>query len=81
MSQRFLVARNPEADSSLPYLLYVPVGTGLILKARDTWPRTSRVYCHRVDAWPDDAEIVEDVAVIECRRRGVAIDLVPRPDS
>jgi hypothetical protein len=76
VSQRFLVARNPEADSSLPYLLYVPVGAGLILKARDTWPRTSRVYCHRVDAWPEEAEVVEDVAVIECRRRGVAIDLV-----
>jgi hypothetical protein len=35
------------------------------------------VYCHRVDTgWPDDAEIVEDVAALECRRRGVAVDLV-----
>lgn len=76
MSRRFLVARNPEADSSLPYLLHVPIGSGLVLKARDTWPRTSRVYCHRVGAWPDDPEILEDVAVLECQRRGVAVDLV-----
>ncbi|CAN5570821.1 hypothetical protein BH23CHL8_BH23CHL8_01610 [soil metagenome] len=76
MASRFLVARNPDPDSQLPYLLFVPVGRGLVLKARDTWPRTSRVYCHRVDDWPVDAQIVEDVAVLECRRRGVAVDLV-----
>ena len=76
MSLRFLVARNPEPESTLPYLLYVPVGSGLVLKARDTWPRTSRVYCHRVEAWPADAEILDDVPVLECRRRGVAVDLL-----
>jgi hypothetical protein len=77
MSRRFLVARNPEPESTLPYLLYIPVGPGLVLKARDTWPRTSRVYCHRVDGgWPEDAEVVDDVAVVECQRRGVAVDLV-----
>jgi hypothetical protein len=76
MSLRFLVARNPEPDSTLPYLLLVPVGNGLALKARDRWPSTSRVYCHRLDAWPEEAEIIEDVPVIECRRRGVAVDLL-----
>jgi ERCC4 domain len=76
MSRRFLVARNPDPASTLPYLLLVPIGDGLMLKARDTWPRTSRVYCHRLDAWPDEAEIVEDVPVLECHRRGVAVDLV-----
>ncbi len=70
------MARNPEADSSLPYLLCVPVGSGLVLKARDSWPRTSRVYCHRVEGWPEDAEVLEDVPVLECRHRGVAVDLV-----
>ena len=73
---RFVICRNPDPDSSLPYLLHVPVDGGLILKARDTWPRTSRVYCHRADEWPAEPEIVEDIAVVECRRRGVAVDLV-----
>ena len=76
MAQPFVVARNPDSDSTLPYLLYVPIDSGLMLKARDSWPRTSRVYCHRLETWPDDAEILEDVEVLECRRRGVAVDLV-----
>ena len=76
MSRRFVIARNPDPDSSLPYLLRIPIGEGLVLKARDTWPRTSRVYCHRADGWPEDPEIVEDVPVLECSRRGVAVDLV-----
>jgi hypothetical protein len=71
----FLVARNP-ADSSLPYLLRLPIEGGVLLKARDRWPTTSRVYCHPLDHWPADAEIVEQVAVRSCRRRGAAIDLV-----
>ena len=73
----FLVAHNPDPDSRLPYLVRLPIDGGLILKVRDTWPRTSRVYCARVDdGWPPDAEIVEDISVTLCRRRGVAIDLV-----
>lgn len=40
-------------------------------------PRTSRVFCARVEGdWPVEAEIVEDVPVTVCRRRGIAIDLV-----
>jgi ERCC4 domain-containing protein len=72
----FLVARNPDADSSLPYLLRLPIEGGILLKARDRWPTTARVYCHPLDDWPTDAEIVEQVAVRSCRRRGAAIDLV-----
>lgn len=77
MSRVFVVARNPDPDSSLPYLLQLPVGDEpLLLKAREPWPRTSAVYCHRLDAWPHDPEILEEVAVRSCQRRGVAIDLV-----
>jgi len=72
----FLVARNPDPDSSLPYLLRLPIEGGILLKARDRWPRTARVYCHPLDDWPADAEIVEQVAIRSCRRRGAAIDLV-----
>jgi hypothetical protein len=72
----FRIARNPDADSTLPYILSVPIGpTPLVLKAKDTWPRTAKVYCHRAE-WPDDAEIVEETPVRSCARRGVAIDLV-----
>jgi hypothetical protein len=73
----FCVARNPDPDSSLPYLISLPLsGTALVLKARDTWPRTAKVYCHRCDEWPESLDIIEEVPVRSCVRRGVAIDLV-----
>jgi hypothetical protein len=50
-----LIALNPEEDSSLRYLVRIPLGAaGLVLKTRDTWPRTSKLYCHRASAWPAD---------------------------
>ena len=77
MPDDFVIARNPEEGTSLPYLLRVPYGAdGVLLKARETWPRTAKVYCHRVEEWPTDAEIVDRVAVRSCTRRGAAIDLV-----
>ena len=73
----FVVARNPDGDSDLPYLLRLPLDDGaVVLKARDTWPRTSKVYCHRVGEWPVEPEVVERVAVRSCVRRGLAVDLV-----
>ncbi|MDA8038612.1 MAG: ERCC4 domain-containing protein [Actinomycetota bacterium] len=75
--RHFVVARNPDADSSLPYLIRLPLGAGeQLFKARDSWPRTSAVYCHPTDSWPEDAEILEEIAVRSCVRRGKAIDLV-----
>ena len=77
MPDDLLIARNPEPGSSLPYLVRIPLGDhGIVVKARETWPRTSKVYCHRADAWPDDAEIVERLPVRSVSRRGAAIDLV-----
>lgn len=68
---------NPEEGSSLPYLLEIPVEGGVILKAREPWPTSSRVYCHPWDGpWPDEAEVLEEVPVRHCARRGPAIDLV-----
>jgi hypothetical protein len=76
-ARRFVVAANPDADSKLPYLLRLPLAGGeLVLKARDTWPRTAAVYCHRVGEWPEGAEVLEETAVRSCARRGRAIDLV-----
>ncbi len=71
-----MIARNPDPDSTLPYLLRLPLGDGVILKSRETWPRTNKVYCHRVEEWPAEAEVVERVPTRSCVRRGAAIDLV-----
>ncbi|WP_137725026.1 ERCC4 domain-containing protein [Prescottella subtropica] len=72
-----LIARNPEPGSTLPYLVRIPLGpNGIVVKAKQAWPRESKVYCHRADSWPDDAEILERHEVRSCARRGPAIDLV-----
>lgn len=73
-----VIARNPDGDSSLPYLLRVPAAGGLVFRARETWPRTKAVYCHPVPAseWPAEPEVVERVPLRACQRRGAAIDIV-----
>lgn len=74
---RFRVARNPDAESRLPYLIWLPIEGGLVLKARETWPRASRVFCAQdATGWDRAAEQLEDAPVLLCRRRGAAIDLV-----
>jgi hypothetical protein len=73
----FVVARNPQGDSKLPYLLRLPLDGGIVLKAREPWPTSARVYCHRFDEpWPAGAELIEREPVRLCRRRGAAVDLV-----
>jgi hypothetical protein len=73
-----LIARNPDPDSSLPYLLRLPIGAGLVFRTKGTWPRTSALYCHPVPdvEWPDDPDIIERVPLRACARRGAAIDVV-----
>lgn len=73
-----LIARNPDPDSTLPYLLRVPIGAGLVFRTKDTWPRTSALYCHPVPDvdWPEEPDIVERVPLRACARRGAAIDVV-----
>lgn len=77
--REFVVARNPDTASKLPYLLYLPLEErgGMWLKAKESWPRSSRVYCHASDT-PDTTmlEVLERVPVAACIRRGPAIDLV-----
>jgi hypothetical protein len=74
----FEVAANPDTDSTLPFLIRLPLPGGeLVLKARDSWPRTAKVYCHRAEyGWPEHPEIIEQIPVRSCQRRGVAVDLV-----
>jgi ERCC4 domain len=72
-----LIAVNPEQDSSLPYLVRIPLDdSGIVLKTRDTWPRTTKLYCHRAEGWPASAEIIERLPVRSCTQRGAAIDLI-----
>jgi hypothetical protein len=73
----FVIARNLEPDTKLPYLLWLPIEGGLVLKARDLWPRAARIYCHPFEGgWPRDAEVVEETPVSFIKRRGPVIDLV-----
>lgn len=77
MVDDLLIARNPDPESSLPFLVRVPLGpAGIVVKARDSWPRTAKVYCHRAEGWPADVEVLERLPVRSCIRRGPAIDLV-----
>jgi hypothetical protein len=75
-----VIARNPDAGSSLAYLLWLPVGDGLLFRTSGTWPRTKALYCHPADPtdWPtgDQLEVVERVPLRSCARRGAAIDVV-----
>lgn len=74
-----LIARNPDPDSALPFLMFVPVGReGLVFRTKDTWPRTAALYCHPMAAadWPASPDIVERVRLKVCERRGAAIDVI-----
>lgn len=76
-SGNFVVAHNPDEESKLPILLIIPLEGGLVLKAREKWPVTGRVYCHDFEGpLPPDLEVLEEVPVTLCKRRGPAIDLV-----
>lgn len=76
----FWIGRNPATPSRLPYLLRLPVaGEGRIfLAARETWPRSTDVFCHQISEWPAEAEIIEEVPVEACWRVGAAVHLVLR---
>ncbi len=77
MSPPFRVARNPDLESRLPYLIWLPIDGGLVLKARETWPRATRDFC-ALDGtpWDESGGLVDEADVLLCRRRGAAIDLV-----
>ena len=73
-----VIVRNPDPESKLPYLLWVPLGEGLVFRTSGTWPRTKALYCHPVPVgdWPVDPEPVETIELRACQRRGAAVDLV-----
>jgi hypothetical protein len=73
-----ILAQNPDPDSTLPYLMRLPLGPGLVFRTKGTWPRTGALYCHPVPLtdWPEEAEVVERIPLQSCQRRGGAIDVV-----
>jgi hypothetical protein len=77
-SVELLIARNPDPDSRLPYLLLLPLAGGMVFRTSGTWPRTNALYCYPVpaDEWPEAPDIVERAGLQSCVRRGAAIDLV-----
>jgi len=78
VSVELIVLANPDPESSLPYLIRLPLGPGLVFRTKGTWPRTNALYCHPVplSEWPQDAEVVERIPLQACQRRGAAIDVV-----
>ena len=73
-----LIARNPDPDSTLPYLLRLPLADGMVFRTAGTWPRTKALFCYpvSVDEWPTDPDIVERARLRSCVRRGAAIDVI-----
>jgi ERCC4-type nuclease len=73
-----VIARNPDPDSALPFLLRLPLGDGLLFRTKGTWPRTGALYCHPVPLtdWPERPDVVERILLRACTRRGAAIEVV-----
>ena len=73
-----LIARNPDPDSTLPYLVRLPLAGGMVFRTAGTWPRTKALFCYpvSVDEWPSDPDIVERAPLRSCVRRGAAIDVI-----
>lgn len=45
-----LIARNPDPDSRLRYLLLLPLAGGMVFRTSGTWPRPQALYCYPVSA-------------------------------
>ncbi|MBM4434027.1 MAG: hypothetical protein FJ028_02755 [Chloroflexi bacterium] len=77
---RFWIGRNHSTSTRLPYLLRLPVAREgrIFLAARESWPRSTDVYCHQLPEWPPEAEVLEEVPVEACWRAGAAVHLVLR---
>jgi hypothetical protein len=73
-----LIATNPDPESTLAYLIRVPLGDGIVLRTGGTWPRTKALFCYPValDEWPAEPDIIERVPLRSCARRGAAVDIV-----
>src|SRR5437899_7641216 len=80
---RFRVARNPDPESRLPYLIWLPIEGGLVLKARETWPRANRVCAQDATGWDESVggRGGAPVPASRCRHRPGARPAGPVPLS
>lgn len=76
----FVIGRNPNPVSRLLYVIRLPVARegDVVLATRDTWPHGRDVFCYQLQAWPIDAEVIEEIPVEGCWRTGAAVHLVLR---
>lgn len=76
----FVIGRNPSPVSRLLYVIRLPVARegDVVLATRDTWPHGRDVFCYQLQAWPSDAEVIEEVPIEGCWRTGAAVHLVLR---
>jgi ERCC4 domain len=74
----FVVARNPLAGAKFPYIICVPLDRKEFwFLAKETWPRSSRVFCWPIPHAPrGPLEIVDRAAVRSCTMVGQSINLL-----
>lgn len=76
MLPTFRVGRNPAPGTRLPYVLRVPAPGGqLVLATREAWPGNRDLFCYELPDWPEGTEVVEEVAVADCKRNGASVQL------
>src|SRR5437870_13547918 len=76
----FWIGTNP-GSKRFPFVLRIPIpGEGRIfLAAIEAWPRSKDVFCYQLDAWPDGAEVIQDVPVEAAWRGGTVLQRTLRP--
>ena len=75
----FWIVTNP-GSKRFPFVLRIPIpGEGRIfLAAIESWPRSKDVFCYQLDAWPEGAEIIQEVPVEAAWRVGTGLHLTLR---
>lgn len=75
-----LIARNPNPNSRLPYILRLPVAgrSPIVLATAGPWPGARDLFCLELPELPRDIEIVDKVPVQACWQAGKAVYLVLR---
>lgn len=78
--ERFVIARNPAPRTRLPYLLRLPPpepgGRPLLLATQGRWPGPRDLFCCELESWPEGAQVLAEIPVQACYRRGRAVHLV-----